>query len=96
MRRDQALNILRDHADELHRRGVRSLLLYGSLARDQATPHSDVDLLVELDQPTGMLGLVALQQHIEHLLGCRVDLVTQGGLRPHVREHVMKEAIRAA
>ena len=80
---------------ELARRfGVKALLLFGSVARNEATTASDVDLLVELSRPVGYFGLFALQEYLEKLLNCPVDLGTPTSVKPHIREHVMGEAIR--
>ena len=57
MKRDKVVKILSEHRDELQQRfGVKSLALFGSVARDEATGISDVDLLVEFDRPTGLFG----------------------------------------
>lgn len=97
MQRDALIRQLRRQQDSLHRQfGVTSLALFGSAARDDAGPDSDVDLLVEFDRPTGLFGLIRLQQHLEQLLACRVDLATLGSLRPHMRDEVLREAIRVA
>jgi predicted nucleotidyltransferase len=74
--------------------GVKSLQLFGSFARDEANPSSDVDLLVEFDRPVGYFGLFALQDYLENLLGCPVDLGTPDSLKPRMRERVMGESIR--
>lgn len=76
--------------------GVKSLLLFGSVARDEATSSSDVDLLVEFDRPVGYFGLFALQDYLEKLLGCSVDLGTPDSLKPYIKERVMGELIRVA
>ena len=95
MKRDQALATLRTETDRLRREyGVKSLALFGSVARDEATAASDVDLLVEFDRPTGLFGLFALQDYLEQLFGCSVDLGTPDSLRPRIRSRVMAEAIR--
>ena len=94
MTRAHVLAILRDHREELARAfGVRSLALFGSVARDQATPASDVDVLVEFDRPTGLFGLLRLQERLEKLLGRRVDVGTWGGLRAAVRAAIEAEVI---
>ena len=53
MKRSDALKLVQSHQDELRNLGVKSLDLFGSVARDQATPQSDVDILVELDESIG-------------------------------------------
>ena len=97
MKRDQITQILQSHRAELEREyGVRSLSLFGSVARDEDTLASDVDLLVEFARPVGYFGLFALQDHLESLLGCKVDLGTPDSLKPRIREQVMGECIRVA
>lgn len=96
MHRDDILRILRDHREELQTHGVRSLALFGSAARDEAGPNSDVDLLVEFSQPVGLFEVVRLQLRLEALLGRKVDLVTPDALRTTMRARILSEAIHAA
>ena len=96
MRRDDVMRILRAHARELAQRGVLSLLLFGSVARDQAQPDSDVDLLVELDLPSSFDRFMDLKLYLEDLLGRRVDLVSARALRAALRPVVEREAVRVA
>jgi uncharacterized protein len=96
MRRDEALAILETHREELRRRGVKSLAVFGSVARDEARPDSDVDLLLELERPMGLLGFVGIQEYLEQILGCKVDLGTPDSLKPAIRDRVLQEAIRVA
>ena len=94
MKQDVVLKILKQQNAELAKQfGVKSLFLFGSVARNEATPISDVDLLVEFNRPVGYFGLFALQDYLEKLLGCPVDLGTPDSLKPHMRERVMGEAI---
>jgi predicted nucleotidyltransferase len=95
MKQDTVLQILKQKNAELTKQfGVKSLLLFGSVARDEATSASDVDLLVEFSRPVGYFGLFALQDYLEKLLGCPVDLGTPESLKPYIREQVMGELIR--
>ncbi len=96
MRRAEALEIIALHDAELRDLGVRRLSLFGSVARDQAGPGSDVDLLVEFDRPIGFFHLFEVQERLEAFLGRKVDLVTPGGLRPELRQGILAEAVRAA
>ena len=74
--------------------GVKSLALFGSVARDEATSSSDVDLIAEFSRPVGYFDLFALQNHLEIILGCPVDLGTPDSLKPRLRQRVMGELIR--
>ena len=96
MRRAEVLRIIAQHERELRDLGVRTLSLFGSVARDEAAPNSDVDLLVEFDRPVGYFHLFEVQDRLEAILGCKVDLVTKGGLRPELRQNILAEAVRAA
>ncbi|HZF13427.1 MAG TPA: nucleotidyltransferase family protein [Thermoanaerobaculia bacterium] len=96
MRRDDILAILRAHRGDLDRFGVKSLRLFGSAARDEALPESDVDLLVAFEATPTFSGFMKLRIFLEDLLGVKVDLVTETGLRDRVRPYVEKDAIRVA
>ena len=69
MRRADVLQIIAEHAGELRELGVRSLSLFGSVARDQAAPGSDVDLLVDFDPPVGYFHLFEVQDRLEGFPG---------------------------
>lgn len=90
------LKILRQNQAEIKSFGVKSLALFGSVARGEARPDSDVDLLVEFDRPVGLFGLVALQQRLEQLLGCPVDIGTPDSLKAAIRSRVMEECVYVA
>ena len=95
MKQDAVVQILKQRNAELTNQfGVKSLLLFGSVARNEATAASDVDLLVEFNRPVGYFGLFALQDYLEKLLGCSVDLGTPDSLKPYLKERVMGELIR--
>jgi uncharacterized protein len=88
--------LLKRHQTDLHQRGVKSLAVFGSLARDEATPASDIDVLVEFDRPVGLFDFIRLKLYLEELTGRRVDLVTPDALRPAMRAEILSEAIRVA
>lgn len=75
---------------------MRSLDLFGSVARDEASADSDVDLLVEFDRPIGLFHFFRVQQRLEEILGAPVDLVMRDAVKPQLRERIFAEAIRAA
>lgn len=75
--------------DKFH---VKRIDLFGSYARGEATPTSDVDLLVEFSQPIGW-EFIDLKEYIEHELGVTVDLVTPAGLRPQLKEKILREVV---
>ncbi len=97
MNRDTVIQVLKKvNATLRNQYGVKSLQLFGSVSRNEATSASDVDLLVEFDRPTGYFGLFALQEYLVKLLGCPMDLGTPSSLKPRIREHVMGDLIRVA
>ena len=75
MDRDKVLEILRTHISELKQLGIRSLALFGSVARGEARPESDIDLLVDLEAPFTFDRYIHTKFYLEDLLGCPVDLV---------------------
>jgi hypothetical protein len=97
MLREDVLQTLRLHFDEVRSHyGVKSLRLFGSVARDSASEGSDVDLLVAFDGPPTFRDYMDLRIYLEDLLNCQVDLITETGLRERVRPFVEKDAIRVA
>ncbi len=97
MKREDALRKLQEHIHELEERyPIASLSVFGSVARDEAGQDSDIDLLVEFAHPVGLFEFIELQQRLEAILGCRVDLGTPRSLKPRLKEHVLREAIRVA
>ncbi len=95
MKRDEVLAIVATHREQLQKMGVKSLQLFGSVARDEAGPDSDVDFLVEFDQPVGLFEFIEVRLYLEDILGCSVDMGTVKALREHLREPVLTDVIRA-
>ena len=95
MTRDEILCLLREHCDELRREfAVKSLALFGSTSRDEATETSDVDVLVDFDGPVSLFDLVGLQLHLQEFLGVRkVDVVMRDAIYPAIKDNILKEAI---
>ena len=75
------------------RSGAGEVRVFGSVARGDATEDGDVDLLITTRGGCSLLDLGGLLEDLQDLLGCRVDLVTEDGLKPRLREQVLKEAI---
>ncbi len=96
MTRDKVVAILRTHRAELAAFGVKSLALFGSFARDEARPDSDVDLVVEFDGPPTFRRSMDAKFYLEDVLGREVDLVPREGLKPRLRPVVEREEIRVA
>jgi uncharacterized protein len=96
MQRDEALAILTDHRQDLENFGVKSIAIFGSVARNEARGDSDVDVLVEFAVPVGFFELIRLERHLGNLFGRRVDLTTPGGLKRQLRDRILREAVYAA
>jgi predicted nucleotidyltransferase len=96
MRRDEALQLLKEHRAELESMGVTSLALFGSVARDEAGPDSDVDVIIDVRHPFSLFDLARVHLRLEEIMGCKVDVITEGGLRPRHRAVIDKDRIRVA
>lgn len=73
--------------------GVRSLRLFGSVARDEHTSASDVDICVETETPNPFL-IMDLKEYLENLFGCSVDIVRfRENMNPYLKERIEKEGI---
>jgi predicted nucleotidyltransferase len=95
MERDEAIEKLRQHEAELKQLGVEHLFLFGSTARDEARPDSDVDLF--FDHPEGSLGLFQLmdvQERAAEILGCRTDIMTRRSLHRVLRKDIESSALQ--
>ena len=90
-------NILASNREEILRiaasYGARNVRAFGSVARGEAGPDSDLDLLVQFDPGASLLDLIAMKQDLEDLLSCQVDVVTEAAISPYIREQVLKEAV---
>ena len=95
MRRDDVLTILASHQEELrHTYGVKSLALFGSVARGEAGPDSDVDILVEFDRrPVGLFEFIDLQLFLEQILATNVDLATPNSLSDWMKQGVQRDLV---
>jgi len=94
--REDIMRILCLHRDTLEDRfGVVALSLFGSSARNEAKPHSDIDLLVEFQpgRPSGLFEFVDLKHALEGWLDRPVDLTTTATLKPRLKQRIMDECI---
>lgn len=97
MTREEVLERIRGRWDEIRQRfDVEDLAVFGSVARDEAGPDSDVDVLVRFSGPATFDGFMDLKFYLEDLVGLRVDLVTQKALRRELRPKVEREAVHVA
>ena len=96
MSRDRILAILREQRASLRAMGAEGLALFGSFARGEESEDSDIDLLIDLDPAAGYFELIAIREHLEELLGRRVDLVPRRAVKRQLRQRIFDEAIDAA
>lgn len=93
--RERIIAALRAALPNLKRRWpIRSLSLFGSILRGDASAKSDLDLLVEFERPITLSSFLALEQELGALTGRRVDLVSRAALKPYIGRHVLEEAVR--
>jgi uncharacterized protein len=79
--------------DAASRHGAVNVRVFGSVARGEADDRSDVDFLVEMERGRSLLDLGGFLMDLEELLGKRVDVVTEKGLKSRIRERVLREAV---
>ena len=72
--------------------GAYEVRVFGSVARGDARPDSDIDFLVKLEPGRSLLDLARFLRELEEILGRNVDVVTEAGLRPRIRSQVLEEA----
>jgi uncharacterized protein len=97
MDRDDVIATLRGHESELRAAGVVRISLFGSTARGDSRPESDIDLLAAFDDTRriSLLDVVGIERQISRMLGRPVELVEEGTLKPRVKKNVEAEAVRA-
>lgn len=96
MERDEVIQKLAAQQSRFTAFGVKSLALFGSTARGESRPDSDVDPLVEFEAPVTFDRYMKFKRFLEDALGCSVDLVTRKGVRPPIAPYVEREAVRVA
>jgi len=85
--------LLRHKAELRKKFKVKTIGVFGSYARDEQKRSSDVDVLVEFEQPVGLFQFMALENYLSDLLGVRVDLVSKKALKPHIGERILAEVV---
>jgi predicted nucleotidyltransferase len=89
----EAVRILREHEADLKKMGVKSLYMFGSIARGEQRPDSDVDLFFDFEEGTLGLGLIDIQEAASRFLGCKADVVTRGSLHKLIRRDAEATAV---
>jgi predicted nucleotidyltransferase len=80
----------------LQKSGVTALYVFGSLARGDVGPESDIDIIVDYDEASNfdLVALAGIKRRLSERLGCSVDVVTRGGLHRRIRDRVLEQAVR--
>ena len=73
--------------------GIRRVRVFGSVVRQAATAESDVDILVDFEPGRSLLDQVGFEQDLEALLGCKVEVLAEGGISPHLESRILQEAV---
>lgn len=91
------IEVLKDKKESIlrlaARYGVERMRIFGSMARGQATAESDIDFLVAFKRGRTLLDLIGFKQDLEGLLGRKVDVVSEGGVSPYLRNRIFGEAV---
>jgi predicted nucleotidyltransferase len=94
MRVDELLKEKRDEILRIaNKRGARNVRVFGSAARGEADEESDIDFLVNMEPGRNLFDMGGLVMDLKELLGRNVDVVTERGLKPRIRERVLREAV---
>lgn len=92
--RDEILSLIKQHQSVLAERyGVEVVGLFGSYAREEPKPGSDIDLLVEILRPVSLFELIGAEIYLGQILATKVDLIPKRDVREELRETILKEAV---
>lgn len=86
VKKQEILKIARQH-------GVIRIRTFGSVARGEATEKSDIDFLIQLEEGRSLLDLIGFRQGVEELIGRKVDVVSEGGVSPYLKDRIFREAV---
>ena len=93
---EESRSIIKEHKYELEQKfKVKEIGIFGSYVRGEQKKGSDMDILVEFKETIGLFQFIELEEHLEKLLGIKVDLVSKKALKPRIGENIMKEVIYA-
>jgi predicted nucleotidyltransferase len=94
---NDAVTLLKENRNDIlriaARYGARNVRIFGSIVRGEVRADSDIDFLVDMEPGRSLFDLGGLLMDLQDLLACKVDVVTEKGLRARIRDHVLKEAV---
>ncbi|AKG92150.1 putative nucleotidyltransferase [Geoglobus ahangari] len=91
---EEIISILKKHRDEIKREFKAEIIgVFGSYARGEGKPDSDIDILVRFMEGATVFDLVGLAEYLEEKLGVRVDIVSERALRPELKDRILKEVV---
>jgi len=96
MIKEKVLNTLKEHKQEIQKFHINRISIFGSVARDEDTSKSDIDILIKFDGPPTYDLYMELKFYLEELLGRKVDLVTEDSIRSELRSYIDQDLIRVA
>lgn len=86
IKKQEILRIAKEH-------GVIRIRTFGSVVRGEATGKSDIDFLIQLQEGRSLLDLIGFKQDLEELFGRKVDVVSEGGVSPYLKDRIFREAV---
>jgi len=91
---EEIKNILAEHKEELREKyKVKEIGIFGSYVRGEQKKGSDVDILVEFEEPVSLLKLVSLENFLKEIVGVKVEVIPKKDIRVELKERILKEAI---
>ncbi|MEM1674889.1 MAG: nucleotidyltransferase family protein [Candidatus Bathyarchaeia archaeon] len=91
---EEIKKVLTEHKGELRERfKVKEIGIFGSFVRGEQGKRSDIDILVEFEEPPSLFEFMDLEDYLSKMLGLKVDLVTREALKPRIREHILREVV---
>jgi len=89
---EEIKEIIQEHKEDLKKEyGVKEMGIFGSYVRGEQKTVSDVDVLIELENPIGFVKFIRLENRISDILGIKVDLVTKKALKPYIGKRILQE-----
>lgn len=94
MKKEEILHILEQHREEFKQKyKVNEIGIFGSYVKNEAKERRDVDILVEFEEVPDLLTFIELERYLQRLLKKKVDLVRKKGIRPELKDMILKEAV---